>query len=159
MEDRRSRLTFNLILMIVAVFFSLPAGITLAYTVAPALLHHYGPKLEPILNPVISKFTITKMVVVDESSTYVWARARKHRECLNGGTEWFALEEDGSLSDVQFNLRPFGKREMGQTKPVGILNMGSWLIHLPMDEVKKRSVVFQTYNCHNKWPTVMVVYP
>lgn len=113
----------------------------------------YGGKIEGRIFPVVGGTNITRMEIVDATSTRIWGGAVKLRNCSFQRIDWhFGTTSANAFVDVLIE-------EKTKLRADGTFGFGPWIIRLTPDEVQYRSFATVYHKCHSFWLTETRFYP
>jgi hypothetical protein len=124
---------------------------------AMVLFFAWGPSIERVVFPVISKFQIVE-IEPDGVGSRIWVRFEKYRGCQFLGLTWQRVLPDGSLKQAVIRFRTAGDTS-GSTRPEGRFDEGPWYVKLAPDDLMKHSSATISYRCLPFWTTQIQVWP
>ena len=140
----------------------LNAAIYLIFVMASVVLFTLGPRIEPIINPVIGGFEI-KSTWTEDGSYFISGALLKNRgECeprsfhmyANGGAQ------DSNAKIIRINFDASDNRIGNDlfTRPTGPQYWGPWEIFPPDEPVGPIFSIVVTHRCHALWELSQVIY-
>jgi hypothetical protein len=117
----------------------------------------YGPTVERLVFPVVSKLEIVS-VATDGVGSQIYVKFEKLRSCQYLGMNWDEILPDGTRRRALLNLRPSDDNS-GSTRPQGKFIAGPWYVGIPPEKLTTSSEAVIAYRCHPMWQTEAFVYP
>ena len=127
----------------------------MATAMFPALVA-VGSAYEGRLFPVVAKLEIISIAQAEGDQSSIFVRFKKRRDCKYLGISWYNKTGE-TLRRVTVDLKP--NRGSDATRPVGQHVAGPWVVDMPPENIRERSYVVLTHQCHPLYITTTIIYP
>lgn len=120
-----------------------------------------GPRLEVLISPVVSSFTITDIIHEPDGSaiirgTMFKALGRDH--CVPVSVQAHTTDEAEPAKRVTIEFEPTGNSVEWVTRPSGAQTFGPWQLHPPDPPIGPVFLLAVTHDCHFLWNTTQTLY-
>lgn len=106
-----------------------------------------GGRVEGYLFPVVMPGIIERFEPVGETSTRIWGRSARLRDCSFDQLVWFLGDDDHSArADLVFE-------EGTKVRGDGTFSFGPWVVQLTPEQLQDRSYAVVYHRCHIFWLT------
>ncbi len=116
-------------------------------------IYAYGGRIEGLIYPVKEHFEVIEHYPDGPSSTMIYGRITKSRDCTFRGVEWYlGTHTNNALADVTLLDGPLyhGK---------GRFEFGPWRVMMNETNLLNHSFALMYHACHPLWLTITPVYP
>lgn len=116
-----------------------------------------GPELETRFWPAYSRFEIQSIRPVNDDSSEVVFRYKKHRQCSPQGFSWYMGEPGAAFR--QLKVAPVDPGESPPIRPLGKNTSVPYVIDATPEQIQTRTFGEIFARCHFAWVTRSVIYP